>query len=57
MDYTLTPDDVAKRLGVTRNFIYQLIQTGQLPAIRLSRKAYRISEQDLSTYINERLTR
>ena len=57
MDYTLTPEDVARRLGVGRAFVYALIRDKELPAIRLSRKAYRISEEDLSEYLAERMTR
>ncbi len=57
MDYTLTPEDVARRLGVGRAFVYALIRDKELPAIRLSRKAYRISEEHLSEYLAERMTR
>jgi excisionase family DNA binding protein len=48
--------DVAACLNVSRSFAYHLIQTGELPAVRLG-KACRVRPQDLVEYIEKNLHR
>jgi excisionase family DNA binding protein len=49
-DRLLTTDQVAERLGVTRNWLYR--HATQLPFVRkLSRKALRFSEEGLHRYL------
>lgn len=42
---TYTVADVAKMLQVRKGFIYELIYTGRLKAVRLSERRFRISEE------------
>lgn len=46
----LGPLDIARRLQVSGMTIYRLIQTGELPHIRIGR-SIRISEADLAAYL------
>jgi excisionase family DNA binding protein len=46
----LTPNEVASFLGISRSFIYYLIQTGKIPTIRIGRIC-RICPQDLTVFI------
>ena len=46
----LTPDDVAKRLGVSRSMAYALIKRGDLPALYIGRLP-RITEADFAGYL------
>lgn len=46
----LTAKEVATHLNVSRSFAYTLIQTGQIPAVRLGRSV-RVRPQDLEAYI------
>lgn len=47
-----TVSEVAKILRVKKSYIYELIYTGQLKAIRMSQRRYRIMEEDLVQYLN-----
>jgi excisionase family DNA binding protein len=42
--------DVAKRLNISRSTAYQLMQTGEIPTIKI-RKLVRVSAADLEQYI------
>jgi excisionase family DNA binding protein len=42
--------DVAKRLNISRSTAYQLMQTGEIPTIKI-RKLVRVSQADLEQYI------
>ncbi|MFH2098944.1 MAG: helix-turn-helix domain-containing protein [Pseudomonadota bacterium] len=42
---------VAARLSVTTRHVYNLIADGRLPAIRVSSRATRVSEEDLEQYM------
>jgi excisionase family DNA binding protein len=43
--------DVAKRLNISRTLAYQLMQTGEIPTIKI-RKLVRVSQADLEQYIS-----
>ena len=46
--------DVAAFLNVSRSFAYHLIQTGELPTVRLG-KSVRVRPQDLQAYIEQNI--
>ncbi len=55
---TFTPDEAAKKLGVSRQYVYDLIRTKQLPATRegaedsiKTKLPIRIKEADLNDFI------
>lgn len=50
----LTPAEVARRLGVSRNTIYKRIHLGEIPAVRLAsggRGLLRIPEAELARWL------
>ena len=47
-------NEVAEALRVSRMTVYRLIKQGDLPALRVGR-GYRIREEDVHTYLNDRL--
>jgi excisionase family DNA binding protein len=47
----LTAQEVANILNISRSFAYTLLQTGQIPSIRLGRSV-RVRPQDLEEYID-----
>ena len=51
-----TPYQLVDLLHLSQTRIYQLIETGQLPVIRIGRKIL-ISEQDLKDFLESRKTR
>lgn len=46
----LKPQDVATILNVSRSFAYLLLQSGQLPAVRLG-KSVRVRVEDIEAFI------
>ena len=48
-----TVEQVAKKLMVRKGFVYDLIYTGRLTAIRLSERRFRISEEALISFIEK----
>lgn len=50
----LKVEDIASILNISRSFAYQLVQTGQIPVVRLG-KACRVRPQDLADYIDRNL--
>ena len=44
--------DVAKRLNISRSLAYQLMESGEIPTIRI-RKLVRVYETDLEQYIKK----
>jgi len=46
-----TVPEIAKMLRVKKNYIYELIYTGELKAIRLSERRFRISENAFNDFI------
>ena len=58
--YTLTTHIVAKRLGITKNYVRRLISEGILEAIDISLgevPRYRISEEDYQKFKESRLVK
>jgi len=50
VDWLLTPDEVAKRLSVSRSMVYKLIRTRVLPVVYVGRLP-RVGETELATFI------
>ena len=46
-----TVPEIAKMLKVKKNYVYELIYTGELKAIRLSERRFRITENAYNNYI------
>ena len=46
----LRPSDVAARLNISKSFAYRLMQTGEIPVVRI-RAACRVRPRDLEEYI------
>lgn len=52
----LRASDVARRLNISRSLAYQLMQSGEIPTVRIRSKIVRVYEPDLEQYIlNSRL--
>ena len=49
----MTVAEVAKRLRVSNMTVYRLVNSGQLPAVRVGR-GYRIRQDDVHKYLDER---
>jgi len=56
MDYDefLTANQVADLLKLSRAYVYQLIQSGELPALHFG-KSVRVRRQDLIQYLHEKV--
>ncbi|WP_242848735.1 helix-turn-helix domain-containing protein [Syntrophomonas palmitatica] len=50
---TYTVEQTAKILQVRKNFVYDLIFTGRLRAVRLSERRFRISEAALAEFLRQ----
>ena len=51
----VTVAEVAGQLRVSNMTVYRLVQSGQLPAVRIGR-SYRIHEEDVDRYLAARYT-
>jgi excisionase family DNA binding protein len=51
----LTVGEVARVLRVSNMTVYRLINSGQLPAVRVG-KSYRLREEDVDRYLAARFT-
>jgi excisionase family DNA binding protein len=51
----LTVGEVARLLRVSNMTVYRLINSGQLPAVRVG-KSYRLREEDVDRYLAARFT-
>ena len=51
----VTVGEVADQLRVSNMTVYRLVQSGQLPAVRVGR-SYRIREEDVDRYLAARYT-
>jgi len=49
-NWLLTPDEVAKRLSVSRSMVYKLLRTRELPVVYVGRLP-RIGEIELAAYV------
>ncbi len=52
-DKLLTVPRVADRLGMKTGFVYELIRTHQLPAVKLGRRYVRVRSKDLEQWVSE----
>lgn len=52
-ELTVRPDECARLLGIGRSKMYELIRSGEVPAIRIGRSV-RIPVDQLRAWINER---
>lgn len=50
----LKADEVAAILGVSKSFVYQIVRTGQLPAVHIG-TAVRVRPEDLEAFVQENL--
>lgn len=50
-----TVAEVARVLRVSNMTVYRLVNSGQLPAVRVG-KSYRLREEDVNRYLSERFT-
>jgi excisionase family DNA binding protein len=48
----LKPNEVADFLNISRSFAYQLLQSGEIPVVRLG-KACRVRPQDLEAFVEQ----
>lgn len=48
-----TVSEIAKLLKVKKGFVYELIRQGELEAIKLSQRRYRITEKQLEEFIKK----
>ncbi len=49
----MTVSEVARRLRVSNMTVYRLVNSGQLPGLRVGR-SYRIWEEDVRKYLQDR---
>jgi len=52
-----TAPEVAELLKVRKTYVYDLIYTGRLKAVRLSERRFRISEKALEEFFEQEATR
>lgn len=52
--HLLKPLEVASLLRISRSFAYQLLQTGEIPVVRIG-TACRVRQQDLDAYIQKNI--
>ena len=45
--------EVSKRLGISRSLVYAEIHVGNLHAHRFGKRTYRISDEDLASYVEQ----
>ena len=53
----LSVKEVAELLGVSSDHVQGLIRQGELIAYRVGAKAYRIKQEDLDSFLEERKTK
>jgi excisionase family DNA binding protein len=54
IDDLLKPQDISRKLKISRSFTYRLLQLGEIPSVRLG-KTYRVRPMDLVAYIQKNL--
>lgn len=57
MDKLFTPKQVANKLGVSEFTIWRYIKSGKLKAIKLTKRNFRIEEQDLIQFLKKHKTK
>ena len=45
----LTPEEVMEILGISRNLLYKMMRSGELPAFKVGGKLWRVRKRDLIT--------
>ena len=50
----LNTREVAEHLGVSTRQVWALIRSGDLPAVKLNARVYRIADSDLRAFIHNR---
>ena len=53
----LTPEEVAKKLRISRRTVYRLIERKELKALKVSLGIYRITEKDLNQFLKKHKTK
>lgn len=53
----LTPEQVAKKLGVSVYTIYRYVKAGKLKAIKYTANNFRIDEEDLIQFLKKQKTK
>lgn len=53
----LSVADVAEVLYVSKMTVYRLVERGELPALKINKRTYRIRQEDLDAYIAANMTR
>ncbi|MCI2000590.1 MAG: helix-turn-helix domain-containing protein [Clostridia bacterium] len=48
----LNSKEVMEILGISKNTLYELIKDGEIPAVRLGKKLWRIHKKSLLKFIN-----
>ena len=51
LDPLLRVSDVVRRLKISRSLAYQLLQSGEIPRVRIRNKIVRVYESDLEQFI------
>ena len=49
----LTPKDIMEILSISKNTLYHMIQSNELPAFKLGPRAWRFRKEDIITYLEE----
>lgn len=49
--YYLKADEVAERLNIHRSHVYRLIESGELPSVRIGNRTVRVPEGALEAYV------
>lgn len=56
-DKLLKATEVAKILGISKTSAYRLMQTGEIPSVRIGQSIVRVRPADLQRYIEANLTK
>ena len=51
MNGALSPQEVADKLGVSKDTVLRLLRSGKLPAVKLGWKTWRITEDALAAFM------
>ncbi len=52
MNGAMSPQEVAERLGVSKETVLRLLRSGKLPAVKLGWRTWRIKRDDLDRFMN-----
>jgi len=51
-----TPTEVAEMLGINKVTLYRYIREGLMPARKLGTRNYRITQEDIETFLSRKTT-